>query len=207
MLDNKKLIYLRIITTTLLIIGGIAWGILGSLGFNPISRGLKAVNAGFLSRTIYSMVGLSAVIYLYFFYNSRTFLPFLSEAAFPSTLISQIQPKNYNQEVTLNAPHNAKMIVFWAAEPVKKSDLKYEPISPLASKDIDHRPPDMYQSPQEAYDDFENAGSAQVENGTVTIHLQKPSSYKVRNKTNPPHVHYRWVLNNAMLSEVNTLYL
>lgn len=204
---EKHLIYLRIITTTLLVFGGITWGIIGSLGFNPISRSLKLANLGFLSQSIYIMVGISAILYLYFFYNTNTFIPFLSEAVFPVSLISQTQPQNYNHEITLNAPKDAIMIVFWAADSGNKNSMGYEPSSPLAAQNNEHRPPDMYKTPKEAYNKYENSGSVKVKDGKVVIHLKKPLPYHVYGKTFPSHVHYRWVKSNGILGDVNTLYI
>lgn len=203
---QKHLIYLRIITTTLLIVGGLTWGITGAIGFNPVSRTLRALNLGFLSQAVYLMIGISALIYLYFFYNSNTFLPFLSEATFPTTMINLNQTKNYDHEITLtHAPPNATSVVYWAAEPHPNATT-YNPTSPLASQNKDHRAP--YPNPKKAYKDYENAGSTQVENGKAILRLKKPPAYILPNgKINQSHIHYRWVLKPGMLSEVYTLYL
>lgn len=117
---NQQLIYLRVVSTTLLLLGGIAWGIIGSVGFNPISRLCRSADLGSLNRLIYLLIGVSAVIYLYFFYNKQTFLPFLSESLFPSSLISITQPMDFNHQVTLKAPADAKMVVYWTSSTEKQ---------------------------------------------------------------------------------------
>ena len=51
-------IILKFILTTLLVIGGLAWGILGMTGFNPVSRFSSLLGLPILTRIIYTIIGL-----------------------------------------------------------------------------------------------------------------------------------------------------
>jgi len=50
------------LSLTLLIIGGLTWGLIGAFGFNPISSVFGTASSGSLAtQIIYGVVGLSAV--------------------------------------------------------------------------------------------------------------------------------------------------
>jgi hypothetical protein len=96
---------------------------------------------------------------------------------------------NTNVELKIDAPRDAIKVVYWAA----RSDT---------GKVIDN--------PQDGYNKFENYGIAEVKNNVAILKLNCPNSYKVGKKFKkqlPKHVHTRFVYENGVLSEVNTIKL
>lgn len=183
MLDKKSYVYLRFIVLTLLVIGGLAWGTIGVTGSNPIARVTRILKIPYLSRVIYTMVGIAALIFIMKFYNRDTFLPFLGKTVFPPTLLNLGHPIDYNRQATLKAPSEARFVVFWAAEG--------------SNNDTDVK---------EAYGKFLNSGAVQVEDGEAVIRFRDPVSYTVHGKKKlKKHVHYRWLDESGMMSKVHTL--
>lgn len=187
---GKQHMMLKFFLTTILVIGGLAWGILGMTGWNPISRFANLLGLPILTRTIYTLVGLSAIMYLLKFYNKDSFLPFLGKSLLPANLLNVGQPAgNYDRELSIPLPNgsDANLLAFWAAE----SDPKVK--SPSA---------------EEAYGDFTNSGVVPVVNGQATIKFKNPSDYHVAQGTKhlKSHVHYRWI-GKKMMGEVNTIFL
>lgn len=179
---------LKFITTCLLIIGGLAWGVLGMTGINPVSRLSTLLGLPILTRIIYTVVGLAAVLYLWKFLNRDQFLPFLGPSMLPSTLLNVGQKVgSYNRELELTAPAgvNAKYVAFWAASP-KATTQAGLPV-------------------MDAYGDWTNAGVVPVdESGKAVIRFQDPVDYKVGVKHKKSHVHYRWV-GEKMMGAVKTV--
>jgi len=185
---GKHHLMFKFILTTILVIGGLAWGILGMSGFNPISRFSNLLGLPILTRIIYTIVGLAAILYLLKFYNKDNFLPFLGQSLFPSSLLNVGQSAgNFDRELTLTAPtgSDAELLAFWAAD--SPSDQK----TPSA---------------EEAYGDFQNSGVVPVINGKATIRFKEPGEYHVLDgkKHLESHVHYRWV-GKSLMSKVNTV--
>ncbi len=187
--NNKKLnIYLRFITMSFLLFAGLVWGIFGITEYNIVSRFSRSIGFPKLSRVIYVMMGLSAVIFFFNFYKKDTFLPLLSKTIFPTKLIQPGFPLDYNRQVTLDAPKKALYVIYWA------SQGKEEIIDGLKWN--------------KAYGDFSNSGAIRVQDNQVEIKFKDPAKYKVNSgKLLPPHVHYRWVKPNGILSKIHTLYL
>lgn len=179
MYDKKLYVYLRFITINLLIIGGLTWGVIGVTNINPITRLTKAVNLPYLSRVIYSLIGLAALIFAFKFYNRDTFLPFLGKTIFPVTRLNLGYPLNYDHQAVLNAPEDAKYILYWAAQ--AKENIK------------------------DPYGQFSNSGAVGVKNGKVTIRFQQPNAYTIGNKKIEAHVHYRWLNEDGLMSRIHKL--
>lgn len=191
MWNKESHILIRFLLTTFLLIGGLAWGILGLTGLNVISRLAREVNLPILSRIIYTMFGLSALFYLLKYYNRDNFLPFLGRTVLPVSLLNHSSPLDYNSEATLNAPEattkggQVTHVVYWAAK--GKGEV----------------PEGL--SVEEAYGDYSNAGMVEVEDGKALIRFKNPVGYRVGGREMKPHVHYRWVSKGGMLSKVHTL--
>lgn len=118
-----------------------------------------------------------------------TFLPFLGESVFPKSLLEPKKPSGADKEIPVEvkgAP-DGTLVVYWAAEPsVAKTPIE---------------------DPWKAYQGYGNAGVVMVSQGTAMLSVRAPASYTVPSgKVLKPHVHYRIVLDNGMLSNVRTVY-
>jgi len=115
--------------------------------------------------------------------NRTTYLPFLGEAVFPSSLLREPSaPDEATVEVEVVAEPGATHVAFWASdvgEGVKKN-------------------------PWVAYGSYKNSGIAVVRGGKATLHLRCPSIYTVRGKVLPRHVHYRSVFESGIVGKVET---
>lgn len=106
-----------------------------------------------------------------------TYLPFLYNAVFPSSLVKSVHsPAHANVEtvIIVDEPDGTK-IAYWGAMPLHQ---------------------DVHDTPQQAYANYANAGVAEVKNGQATLKFFCPSKYKVNHMypwatTLERHVHYR----------------
>jgi uncharacterized membrane protein YuzA (DUF378 family) len=67
-MDDK---ILHFITISLLIFSALVWGILGLTEYNIISRFARYINIPQLSRIIYLVLGIAAIIYLINYYDYK----------------------------------------------------------------------------------------------------------------------------------------
>lgn len=109
-----------------------------------------------------------------------TYLPFLNNAAFPSSLVKSVySPHDANVETVIVVDEeDGTKIAYWGAKPRDVNGVT------------------IPQTPQEAYADYSNAGIAEVKNGQATLKFFCPSKYKVNSMypwamTLDRHVHYR----------------
>jgi hypothetical protein len=112
------------------------------------------------------------------------FLPFLGDAVLPTSVIVEDRlPAGANRMVSVAVPPRTK-VMYWASEPGD----------------------DVKKSPWEAYKKYRNAGvTTSDENGNATLRIRNPSKYKVPyGNTLNPHVHYRYMRNNGMMSRIFT---
>lgn len=170
----------------LLIIGGIAWGIYGSMGINLIKRVIPS-EVG--QKIVYICVGLSALVLMF---NRNFYLPFLSKTVVPKSLLSKDRiPIDSTISIEVSViPHSR--VIYWAAEKSKHGSKESKPIGPVA-----------------AYGDFDNSGITTADaNGKAHLVLKTPKPYVVKRglfkKKLRPHIHYRYTLSNGMLSQVFT---
>ena len=131
------------------------------------------------------------IIYLSSF--KEVFLPFLSNAVYPPSLIpSEIHPSktNYSFEYNFNYPNGTK-VIYWAAE--------------NNSPNLN----DIYDNPHEAYGLYKNSGIAIINNNKAVLHINYPDKYKIpTGNILKPHIHYRIAMpNNPILSEVRTIFI
>ena len=147
-----------------------------------------SASAGGLVKALVAVtVGVAA---LWLGMRRDTYLPFLGYAALPPTLIKDRHaPANANVEAVLEVPDAADgtKVMYWGARP--------SPSKAIAP------------NPWRAYDDWSNAGIAEVKGGAATIIFECPGEYQVRMRTLKRHVHYRVVSDKGMIGPVKTTYV
>lgn len=177
----------QLITTMLLIFGGLYLGINALLNKNYLSIGLQNIAPKkhlLILKIIYVIIGLAAV-YQIFLTPSRTFLPFLDKTVMPPSLLLLSEQAGTNLKLKLHADGAIK-VMYWAATEDRGKIIK---------------------SPQDAYDDFENIGISAVKDDVAILKLKCPTAYKVKNKVLPKHLHYRLIYANGVISDIKTVEL
>jgi uncharacterized membrane protein YuzA (DUF378 family) len=182
---QKMLKCFHIIAITLVIIGGLNWGLVGGFKFDLVKWISSSLNLPILSRIIYSLVGLAA---LYLVLKRDVYLPFLNESVYPSSTLTDKVPEDATVKVTINVKPGAK-VVYWA------SDSKKNPNQSVVS------------DPWTAYDAYENAGVATADaKGIAVLTVREPVKYAIPSgRVLSRHVHYRYVVRPGMLSRVETV--
>jgi uncharacterized membrane protein YuzA (DUF378 family) len=169
---------LSIIAKLLLVIGGFIWGVYGLMTINVVKRILPHPSA---QKALYILFGIAAIILLF---DKTFYLPFLSKTVLPNNMLkSDFNPDgSMNQiKVQVKVPANTR-VIFWASNNKNDND-----------------------SVKVAYGKFENSGiTTSDSNGIATLVLHRPSGYRVPTRKLKPHVHYRYVLSDSMLSNVFT---
>ena len=180
-----------LVSILVLIIVGVNIGLTGVLNRNLLLEGLLLLTKNSaVIRAVYIIIGLVAV-YLLFFVDYHTFLPFLDKTVLPPSVLLLSERPDTNVNIEINAG-NASKVVYWAAH---------------ADKGV------VEKDPWVAYGEYENIGIAAVENGKALLKLKCPTAYKVPkhmglgNKQLPKHLHYRLVYDNGVLSEIKTVKL
>lgn len=136
----------------------------------------------FFGWPVLSSVSLACVAIAVLITNRTSYLPFLGETVFPSTLLKDATPSDATVEVTVQASPGATHVAFWASEPGPRQ-----------------------KTPWAAYGGYENSGVAKVDgSGSATLRFRCPASYAIRGKVLPPHVHYRDVFPSGILGVVKT---
>lgn len=135
-----------------------------------------------------AVVGVIFVMTVWLVMQRDTYLPFLSKAAFPTTLVKDAfigVNGNVKQLIRVDAPDGTKL-AYWAA---KTSNV-------------------VQSTPRIAYDDFVNSGVALVKNGQATLTFSCPSKYTVPwGHILDRHVHYRLMGDDGMMSRVHTVFV
>lgn len=116
--------------------------------------------------------------------SSRTsYLPFLGEAVFPSSLLKEpSDPADATVTVEVDAGRGATHVAFWASE----------------SKGY------VVKNPWDAYDQYSNSGISVVKGGKATLNVRCPAQYAVRGRVLPRHVHFRDIYPSGIVGEVKT---
>lgn len=178
---------IQLVTTILLIVGGLYLGINAILNKNYLSAGLRHVAPNkylLILKIIYVIIGLAAV-YQIFLTPSRTFLPFLDKTVMPPSLLLLSEQADSNLKLKIHAD-GASKVMYWAANEDKGK---------------------IVNDPLDAYDDYENIGISAVKNGIAILKLKCPTAYKVKNKVLPKHLHYRLIYANGVISDIKTVKL
>jgi uncharacterized membrane protein YuzA (DUF378 family) len=116
--ENQKVV-LQFLLTSILIIGGLSWGILGMSGYNPISQISNALELPILTRIIYTLIGLATILYIYkYFGQLSVFLPNYDETYLPACLLNlgQQGPLNFDVSTNIKAPNKARYLAYWSVE-------------------------------------------------------------------------------------------
>lgn len=176
---NPRKIYL--ISNLFVFFGSILWLLLGI--FPNLSNSVLYNNNNLINRGLYILIGIAAIIILYL--NAFVLLPFLGETVLPDNILQPSVPENATVEVTIKVPkmyEKSKYIVYWASNPGEE----------------------VFNYPDEAYEETKNVGVAPVTSDSVKLSLQCPQIYKVMGYTLPRHVHYRFASVRNIMSPVFT---
>jgi uncharacterized membrane protein YuzA (DUF378 family) len=166
-----------------LIIGGLVWLFYGIFETNLVK---DIFGKGILSKTIYILVGLSA---LGIMFDRDTYLPFLGPTIAPCAALQNRVPAGATRDVKVSVTPNAK-VFYWASEP--------------ATQGLD-----KVNSWKEAYGKYDNVGIATADaNGVAILKVREPQMYAVPwMGVLRPHVHYRICEPNGFMTSVNTAYI
>ena len=164
-----------------LLAGGVLHGANAITGTNLTYRYLgTSASRGFML--------LFAISALMVAFDRDFYLPFLGDCVFPTGLLApKAVPNGADTLVVATVPPNTK-VVYWAAEPC-------------------HSNCENLVTAFDAYKDYTNSGLATSgHDGIVQMHVKGPQSYTVPYKdlTLKPHVHYRYVRADGMLSKIHT---
>jgi hypothetical protein len=190
MKEKQFEVYLYLISVILLIIGGLNWGLIGTFNLNIVKLlNEYTFDSPIFENAVYITVGLAAI---YLSRKRNFYLPFLGDTILPPSLLKNLDNKNANISVTVDAP-NADMVIYWAAEPLPEKQT------------------DGSKFAYDAYDKYTNSGIAEVISGKAVLNVACPQTYWVKKwgikKTLPKHLHYRLVYSTGWVSEVKTVNL
>lgn len=140
-------------------------------------------------RTVAVIVLVSAV---YLAVNRNTYLPFLGDASISPIIFAQeLAPagSSTTYELKLENVEDGTRVFYWAS----------------SQKDKNH------ESPQEAYQGFENTGITSVKNNRASLKINCPDTYDIGTifkRTLDKHIHYRLIRkDSSMMSQVHTVYI
>jgi hypothetical protein len=127
------------------------------------------------------------IVGLYYLFNRDYYLPFLGETVMPIKKGEDVLDKKVLVKVELTSLPPNRKIIYWAS-----------------NENVN-----TFTNPYEAYKNYQNSGISESDNkGDVTLMITCPGSYKVgRSKVLNPHLHYRYELENGLLSRVFTKYV
>ena len=117
-----------------------------------------------------------------------TYLPFLGYCAVPPSIIKDvINPPDSNVDISLHIDaKDGTRVIYWGAKPNGQ----------------------IQKTPQIAYGEYSNAGISIVKDGIAKIRIQCPAQYKVGpGYLLKRHIHYRLVLENGLLTPIETKYV
>jgi len=181
MMINKKLYMVVVI---IVLIGGLNWLVVGSLGFDPLK--------GFLGRRwasyLYILVGVCTLLLAL---RLDVYLPFLGKTLFPAEALSLKSPQGANQSVTIRTKPGAR-VLYWASEPDMHDDKK------------------VVKSWDKAYGNYENSGVTKADDEVVaTLRIRgAPQPYTVGfSMTLKPHVHFRVEAETGFFGKVQTKFI
>jgi uncharacterized membrane protein YuzA (DUF378 family) len=179
------IIWLELISLSLIIIGALNWGLIGATGFNMVAWIAKNTLKD-IEPFIYVLVGISAITHLF---SRDYYLPFLGKTVYPCGSLQLKEPANADMKVSIKVQPNVN-VIYWAAETNKE----------------------IVDNPWLAYSEYENTGVTRSDaDGNAVLRFRTPASYKVPamfgDKTLKAHVHYRTCGFNGLLSRVETVFM
>ncbi len=167
----------------IVLIGAFNWGLIGLLNTNLVASfsSLFGENSFNVSKIIYVMVGLSALILIF---ERDTYLPFLGETVYPNPMNDYKPSGDTITKKITGLPANTK-IIYWAAE--------------SSNKIIDN--------PYDAYNKYTNQGVTTSDNeGNAILTVRPPAQYEVGMKGRlNKHIHYRFWTQDGMASRLYTI--
>jgi uncharacterized membrane protein YuzA (DUF378 family) len=165
----------HMIAIILVLVGGFNWLLIGMKYPDLVKMTLPS---SFVN-PVYIIVGLAT---LYLLFRRDTYLPFLGYTVVPSNAFQNMVPKDSDTKVTVPVEKDASKVLYWAT-----------------------MSGDVVSSPEEGYKGTKNVGVAEVFGDTVELNFVCPKQYKVWGKTLDRHVHYRFIMDNGILTPVNTV--
>jgi len=172
--------YLQIIAIGLIVLGALNWGFVGGLHINIIE---KLIGKTIITKLLYILMGVSA---FFLVFNRDTYLPFLGETIFPSSVLQEQTPAGATRTVKVKVKPHTK-VVYWASEPGDNLEKKNYKV---------------------AYAKYENAGvTTSDNNGIALLKVREPQSYNILFQTLAPHIHYRIVKESGFLGPFRTYFL
>jgi hypothetical protein len=167
-----------------IIVGALNWLLVGAFGINAVE--LLTGRRSTISRTIYVLVGISALLIAF---NRDTYLPFLGETVMPCQILGTYIPQGATMEVQIEVAPGAK-VLYWAAEPENEHLKKLN-------------------NWQQAYLKYENAGVTVADDrGVATLKVRPPQAYSVPFKGRlEPHIHFRICGEEGILSRIKTVFV
>lgn len=167
----------------LLVIGALNWLLVGVLRVNLVEL---LFGKGVIARTIYVLVGISALLIAF---NRDTYLPFLGETLVPCSVLQNKTPPGATTQIQVSVEPNSK-VLYWAAEP------ETERLQSI-------------QDWRKAYLSYENAGVTTADSdGIATLRVRRPQPYLVPWKGKlEPHIHFRVCGERGFLNRVKTVFL
>jgi hypothetical protein len=164
----------------LLVLGALNWGFIGALRTNIIER---LIGRSIITRILYLLIGAAALLLAF---HRDTYLPFLGETVFPSSVLKEQTPAGATRTVKVKVKPHTK-VVYWASEPGDNLNKK--------TFDV-------------AYGKYENAGvTVSDNNGVALLKVREPQSYTIPFETLSSHIHYRMVKESGFLDSVRTKFL
>ena len=188
--SDKKIQYrqkkLYLLAMIFLLIGAFIWLIVGILGRNSNPMEWIFGRDSLLTRIIYIVVGISAVMVVF---HRDFYLPFLGPAHVPCAGLEDRHPPGATMEIEIKVEPKAK-IIYWAAEP------ESDGLKTLATW-------------KEAYASYENTGVATADlYGRALLKVRRPQPYTVpRIGRLNPHVHYRVCAPAGWMGRVETAWI
>lgn len=154
----------------------------------------RSITLVMMKESTYILKSISVVAFIaagFLLIQRDTYLPFLGRTAMPPSMLKDIvAPTNSNVEIDLivDAKDGSK-VIYWGAEADSGSGKVIE-------------------TPQLAYNKYENAGVAVAKGGKATVRFFCPVKYQVPwGKTLDRHIHYRVVSDGGMVGAVHTTYV
>jgi uncharacterized membrane protein YuzA (DUF378 family) len=181
MMINKKL-YMFIVV--LVVVGGLNWLLVGSMGFDPV----KALLGRRWSSYLYIVVGIATLLLAL---RRDVYLPFLGQTLFPSEALTVKTPQGANETVTIRTKPGAR-VIYWASEPDAHEDK-----GSTNTWDV-------------AYSKYENSGVVQADDqGVALLRIRgPPQPYRVGLfMTLKSHVHFRIQDGDGFFGPVQTKFI
>lgn len=175
---NTTNVYIHMIASIFLIVGSINYGACALF-----DSGLFSVFGPTVEKIIQAAIFIAGLCLMF---NRNYYLPFLGRTVMPTSVFKPYVQDNPDKTIEIKTNKETKYVIYWLAQPDKKGGGN----------------PHNYDI---AYGDFSNYGISPSVDGKSTLYIKCPQNYNVSyNRTLPKHVHYRFIYNSGMISEIKT---